>query len=92
MIEIEYDSNSPEAYLVFNLCFPFIKHDIDEDFDDCVAKDKYDMYRCASICMDVIKAEMHKHHVKVPEYYETAHMMIMSRLLDEKQKRKQLNK
>lgn len=93
MIEIKFDNHSPEAYLVFALSFPFIKDDTVDDLDDLngsIVNNQYDMYRCADVCMNILKTEMNKHHMQIPDYYESAHLIIINRLLEEKNK--QLNK
>lgn len=95
MLEIKFDNHSPEAYLVFSLTFPFIKHEsVDEldNLDDSLVNNQYDMYRCADICLNILKKEFIAQNVKIPDHYEAAHLIIMSRLLEEREKIKQLNK
>lgn len=86
---IEYDNNSKEAHLVFDLCFPFMKHDED---GNAIVNNDYNMYQCADIAINLIKTEMHRHNMPIPEHYEKAHLIITYKLLEKQGLIKQLNK
>lgn len=95
MLEIKFDNHSPEAYLVFSLTFPFIKNESLDELDNLnnsIVNNQYDMYRCANICLNILQKEFHAQNLQTPDYYEAAHLIIMSRLLEEREKIKQLNK
>lgn len=85
----DYDRNSPEAHLLFDLCFPFMRHD---DDGNSIVNNDYDMYRCADITISMLKSEMYKHNMPIPEHYEKAHLIITYKLLEKQGLIKQLNK
>jgi hypothetical protein len=79
------DNHSPAAYLVFNLTFPFMKHDLSDDELNPITSNELDMYRCAEITMDVLKQEFINQGVKHPDYYDEAHQHIIEKILHLKQ-------
>jgi hypothetical protein len=83
------DNHSPAAYLVFNLTFPFMKHDLSDDELNPITSNELDTYRCAEITIDILKQEFANHGVKLPEYYDEAHQHIVEQILELKQSKNQ---
>jgi hypothetical protein len=79
------DNNSPAAYLVFNLTFPFMKDDLTDEELNPITSNNLDMYRCAEITMNLLKQEFANQGVKHPEYYDEAHEHIIEQILELKQ-------
>jgi hypothetical protein len=79
------DNNSPAAYLVFDLTFPFMKDDLSCDELNPTINNQLDMYRCAEITMNILKQEFANQGVKHPEYYDIAREYIVEKILHLKQ-------
>ena len=79
------DNHSPAAYLVFNLTFPFMKHDLSQDELDPITDSKLNMYRSAEITMNMLKQEFTKLGIKYPDHYDEAHEHITKQILELKQ-------
>jgi hypothetical protein len=83
------DNHSPAAYLLFNLTFPFIKHDLSDDELNPITSNNLDMFRCAEITMDLLKQEFVNQGIKHPDYYDEAHQHIIEQILKLKQSKNQ---
>ena len=74
---LEFDRHSPESYLVFDLTFPFIKLDLN---GNSLVNSEIEAYKCAEIIIDKLKMEFYKNGHDIPEYFEKAHLIIVSKL------------
>jgi hypothetical protein len=79
------DYHSPAAFLVFDLTFPFMRHDLSDDELNPITSNELDTYRCAEITINKLKMEFARVGLEHPDYYDEAHQHIIERLLELKQ-------
>jgi hypothetical protein len=79
------DYHSSAAFLVFNLTFPFMKHDLSQDELNPITSNELDTYRCAEITINTLKREFSNQGVKCPDYYDEAHQYIVDKILELKE-------
>jgi hypothetical protein len=73
---IDLDHTSPEAYLVFEVTFPFRQHDLSDDTIKPITDNKLYAYKCGLIVLDKIILEFSKLNVEIPDHYHRAYEYI----------------